>query len=249
MPWPSASSRWASASCSLPLTTRPRNTWSRCGGSLRGARSGRPGPGTPWGRAGGRSAPERRDGPPHTRRRPRRATRPRRAERGRRDLRGRWCRVAGAWRACRGGRDRLRRGRRRAEKVCGAHQHAGAVNELERIVATTRLEVGRRRDVVPLAELERAAAERSHAEVRPLIEALTRPGLSLIAEHKRRSPSAGLIRDGVPLVEVIRSYERAGAAALSILTEEQNFGGSLEDLRSARAASPLPILRKDFIVD
>ena len=123
------------------------------------------------------------------------------------------------------------------------------MNELERIVATTRLEVGRRRDVVPLAELERAAAERSHAEVRPLIEALTRPGLSLIAEHKRRSPSAGLIRDGVPLVEVIRSYERAGAAALSILTEEQNFGGSLEDLRSARAASPLPILRKDFIVD
>ena len=85
--------------------------------------------------------------------------------------------------------------------------------------------------------------------MRPFADALAKPGLSLIAEHKRRSPSAGVIRDGLALEDVVTAYERAGAAALSILTEERSFGGSLDDLRAARAASALPILRKDFIVD
>src|SRR5581483_11574185 len=75
------------------------------------------------------------------------------------------------------------------------------------------------------------------------------PGLSLIAEHKRRSPSAGVIREELSLAEVVGAYERAGARALSILTEPESFGGSLEDLQTARAAATLPILRKDFIVD
>jgi indole-3-glycerol phosphate synthase len=73
--------------------------------------------------------------------------------------------------------------------------------------------------------------------------------VSVIAEHKRRSPSVGVIREGATVADVVTAYERGGAAALSILTEEQNFGGSLDDLRQARAASGLPILRKDFIVD
>jgi indole-3-glycerol phosphate synthase len=122
------------------------------------------------------------------------------------------------------------------------------VNALEPIIASTREEVARRRDRVPDAELERDAALRG-SDLRPFAEALARPGLSLIAEHKRRSPSAGVIREDLGLEEVVGSYELGGAAALSILTEGPSFGGSLDDLRAARAASALPILEKDFIVD
>jgi indole-3-glycerol phosphate synthase len=121
------------------------------------------------------------------------------------------------------------------------------VNVLERIVAGTREDVRRRREEIPLKTLERALAGRG--DDRPFSEALTLPGVSVIAEHKRRSPSAGTIRDGATVAEVVGAYERGGAAALSILTEGRHFGGSLEDLREARAESSLPILRKDFIVD
>jgi indole-3-glycerol phosphate synthase len=118
---------------------------------------------------------------------------------------------------------------------------------LDRIVDATREDVARRREAVPLAELEgRLAAPRDD---RPFREALTRPGVSLIAEHKRRSPSAGEIRAGASVAEVVAAYERGGAAALSILTEGPHFGGSLDDLHAARGASVLPILRKDFVVD
>jgi indole-3-glycerol phosphate synthase len=118
---------------------------------------------------------------------------------------------------------------------------------LDRIVDATREAVARRRETVPLSELEgRLAAPR---EDRPFREALTRPGVSLIAEHKRRSPSAGEIRAGSTVGDVVTAYERGGAVALSILTEGPHFGGSLDDLREARGASVLPILRKDFVVD
>jgi indole-3-glycerol phosphate synthase len=118
---------------------------------------------------------------------------------------------------------------------------------LERIVDSTREDVARRRSAVPLSELERQAS--STREDRPFSEALTRPGISLIAEYKRRSPSAGEIRGDATVTEIVEAYERGGAAALSILTEQRHFGGSLDDLREARAASVLPILRKDFVVD
>ncbi len=126
------------------------------------------------------------------------------------------------------------------------------MNELERIVAATRRELEHRRRAVPDAELERAAREAQTErppDGRRFAEALRGPRLSLIAEHKRRSPSAGAIRDGVALERVLGAYERGGAAALSILTEGPSFGGSLEDLRAARACSGLPILRKDFVVE
>jgi indole-3-glycerol phosphate synthase len=124
------------------------------------------------------------------------------------------------------------------------------VNALEPIVTATREEVERRRLTVPLAELERAASERAASDpVRPFAEALAAPGLSLIAEHKRRSPSAGVIRADLQLRDVVGAYERGGATALSVLTEGPSFGGSLDDLRAARTASRLPILRKDFVVD
>jgi indole-3-glycerol phosphate synthase len=123
------------------------------------------------------------------------------------------------------------------------------MNRLEPILAGTREAVARRREAVPLAELDRVGAQRvADGDLRPFLGALAPPGLSVIAEHKRRSPSAGLIREGVSLEQVVGCYERAGAAALSVLTEGPSFGGSLEDLRAARAASSLPILRKDFVV-
>ena len=121
------------------------------------------------------------------------------------------------------------------------------MNVLDRIVDDTRDEVARRRENVPLARLEAAIGQRP--EGRPFQEALGRPGISLIAEHKRRSPSAGLIREGSSVTEVVQAYERGCAAALSILTEPFHFGGSLEDLREAISATELPVLRKDFIVD
>ncbi len=104
---------------------------------------------------------------------------------------------------------------------------------------------------MPEAELERAVAARAAArDFRPFAVALaTGESLSLIAEHKRRSPSAGVIRDDLDLTDVVGAYERGGASALSILTETDNFGGSLDDLRAARATASLPILRKDFVVD
>ena len=118
---------------------------------------------------------------------------------------------------------------------------------LEQLLHATRERLEGRKRERPLAELERAAAARG--EGRPFNEALSHPGTSLIAEHKRRSPSAGAIREGEGLVDIVCAYERGGAAALSVLTEEDHFGGSLADLRDAREVSSLPILRKDFTID
>jgi len=118
---------------------------------------------------------------------------------------------------------------------------------LDRIVESTREAVERRREEHPLAELEAAVGRR--AEPRPFNEALVLPGISIIAEHKRRSPSAGTIRDDLSLTDIVLAYERGCASAISVLTEEENFGGSLADLREAREVSELPMLRKDFIVD
>ncbi len=118
---------------------------------------------------------------------------------------------------------------------------------LDRIVAHAREDVRRRREEIPLATLENELASRG--KDRPFSEALTLPGVAVIAEHKRRSPSAGIIREGATVTEVVCAYERGGASALSVLTEPHHFGGSLADLREARAACSLPILRKDFIVD
>jgi indole-3-glycerol phosphate synthase len=116
------------------------------------------------------------------------------------------------------------------------------------IVRSVRDDVERRKSEVPVAELERMMSTRP--DFRPFSEALARPGISLVAEYKRRSPAAGdLPRGADPVQDVVRAYERGGAAALSILTDGRHFGGSLDDLRAARAASDLPILRKDFTID
>src|SRR5512132_2845513 len=118
---------------------------------------------------------------------------------------------------------------------------------IEELVQVAWADLERRRAEVPLDELQRLLSDRP--EQRPFGEALVRPGLSLIAEFKRRSPSAGEIRAGVDPAEVALAYEEGGAAALAVLTDDRHFGGSLEDLREVRAVSALPILQKDFIVD
>ena len=123
------------------------------------------------------------------------------------------------------------------------------MNSLDPIVAATREEVRRRKLQITEVQLERAASQRASGDRRSLLDAIAAPGVSVIAEHKRRSPSAGLIRGELALEDVVCAYERGGASALSILTEGPSFGGSLEDLRAARAAAALPILRKDFIVE
>ncbi len=118
---------------------------------------------------------------------------------------------------------------------------------IEELVGSARAGAERRRAEVPLEDLEGQLADRP--EQRPFGEALVRPGLSLIAEFKRRSPSAGEIRAGATPAEIARGYEDGGAAALSVLTDAPHFGGSLEDLRDARAACALPVLQKDFTVE
>src|SRR3954452_15890135 len=105
---------------------------------------------------------------------------------------------------------------------------------LEQIVDATRDALRRRQSERSLSDL--AAEIETGREGRPFAEALSRPRTSVIAEHKRRSPSAGTILDGASCADIVVAYDRGGAAAISILTEEEHFGGSLADLREARAA-------------
>ncbi len=123
------------------------------------------------------------------------------------------------------------------------------MNELERIVARTREELVKREaardfDTVHESALRRLAVD----PPRGFAAALRAPGLSVIAEHKRRSPSAGVIREDLELEDVVGAYERGGARAVSVLTEQVGFGGTLDDLERARRATSLPLLRKDFVV-
>ncbi|HLM02060.1 MAG TPA: indole-3-glycerol phosphate synthase TrpC [Pyrinomonadaceae bacterium] len=93
-------------------------------------------------------------------------------------------------------------------------------------------------------------AGREKARPYRLREALqNRNRLNIIAEIKRASPSKGVINDKIDAAEIARNYERGGACAISVLTEEDKFQGSLADLKTARAAVSLPLLRKDFIFD
>ena len=122
---------------------------------------------------------------------------------------------------------------------------------LEEIVAHKRIEVAAQKEQMPPRELY-AEVERMMADgvtKRSLSQALATDDYGIIAEFKRKSPSKGWIKeDGKPEV-IPPSYEKAGAAALSILTDEKFFGGSLDFVRKARPLVNLPILRKDFIVD
>ena len=116
---------------------------------------------------------------------------------------------------------------------------------LDRIVATKRDEVRR---AVPRLDEYRDIARQAPAP-RGFAAALRRPGeVRLLAEVKRRSPSAGDIRPGADPVEVARAYVEGGAAALSVLTDREYFGGDLDFLRAVRSAVPVPVIRKDFLI-
>jgi len=98
---------------------------------------------------------------------------------------------------------------------------------------------------------ERALEIRKNAQAHRFLRALESDPqrLIIIAEFKRRSPSVGIIRDDLTVSEIVRCYERGGAAAISVLTDEEYFGGSIADLCTARSVTKLPLLRKDFIID
>ncbi len=122
-------------------------------------------------------------------------------------------------------------------------------NVLEKIVADKQQEVAQRRAQKPLEELKRQAAD--SPAPRNFFAALTRPNgkLRVIAEIKRASPSAGLIRPDFDPVAIARAYADNGAAAISCLTDEKYFQGSLDSLAVVKQAVNLPVLRKDFIID
>jgi len=119
---------------------------------------------------------------------------------------------------------------------------------LDDIVARTRADLPARRAARSLEHL--ASDVSALPPVRSLAAALRRPGqVACIAEFKRRSPSRGWIREEASVADVVPRYVAAGAAALSVLTDEPFFGGRLSDLQAARPLANVPILRKDFIVD
>ena len=120
---------------------------------------------------------------------------------------------------------------------------------LDQIVAATRARLAERKRGTDLRVLERQAQEHVPRGFRAALTRRTAIGPAVIAELKKASPSKGLIRKAFDVKALAQEYSEAGATALSVLTEEQFFQGSLENLRIASASTSLPCLRKDFIVE
>ena len=118
---------------------------------------------------------------------------------------------------------------------------------LEEIIAYKRIEVEMQQQAFPSEILEDHLTDAVPLK-RSMRQALEQSATGIIAEFKRRSPSKGWIKKDAKVEEIIPDYERNGATALSILTDAEFFGGSLRDIREARALTDLPILRKDFII-
>ena len=121
---------------------------------------------------------------------------------------------------------------------------------LSEIIAKKRERVLVEKSVVPIDEMRRLALEvRGNAASHTLTAALSREGINVIAEFKRRSPSKGMLRPDADLRQIVKSYEAGGAAAISVLTEEDYFSGALDDLRQVKELVRLPVLRKDFVFE
>src|SRR5467141_2296153 len=118
---------------------------------------------------------------------------------------------------------------------------------LDQILEARLLEVEHRKKVLPETALKYGV--KAATPLRDFCTAISKPGINILAELKPASPSRGVIRDPFDPVALARSFETAGAAALSVLTEGEFFRGSLKNLRAARKSIQLPVLRKDFIFD
>ena len=118
---------------------------------------------------------------------------------------------------------------------------------LDQILSAKRAEIAAARNLKPQAEVERLAAKRE--DFRGFAESLARPGVRVIAEIKRASPSLGDIRPDLHPGDLALAYQTGGATAISVLTEPEFFKGSAKDLKRAREVVELPVLRKDFILD
>lgn len=120
---------------------------------------------------------------------------------------------------------------------------------LDKIVAARRAAVDHRKRVLPQIALRMAIERGKPQPVRGFRAALAREGVSVIAEVKKASPSRGLLRADYAPDSLARQFESSGAAAISVLTEEEFFQGALEHLKQVRAATSIPVLRKDFLFD
>src|SRR5438046_5093378 len=122
-------------------------------------------------------------------------------------------------------------------------------SRLDQIVAAARRRIGQSRVKADVRLLDRQAEDHIPRGFRRALENKGRSSIAIIAELKKASPSRGLIRADFDPATLARELEQAGAAALSVLTDEEFFQGSLKNLREASAAVAIPCLRKDFIVD
>ncbi|WP_442844777.1 indole-3-glycerol phosphate synthase TrpC [Leeuwenhoekiella sp. H156] len=121
------------------------------------------------------------------------------------------------------------------------------MNILDKIIADKRKEVALRKQLIPVSQLEQSVLfDRKSPS---LAQALRDSDTGIIAEHKRRSPSKQVINHNLNVQDVATGYESAGACGMSVLTDGKYFGGSLDDLLLARAASNFPLLRKEFMID
>lgn len=117
---------------------------------------------------------------------------------------------------------------------------------LDEIVENKFREVSFAQSERPLEVVQALAAQRK--DFRSLAKSLAAPGVQIIAEIKRRSPSKGVLSESIDPKQLAQTYERGGAAALSVLTDLKYFGGTFEDLKQARSVVSIPVLRKEFIV-
>jgi indole-3-glycerol phosphate synthase len=124
------------------------------------------------------------------------------------------------------------------------------MNVLLEIIAKKREQIAAAKEAIPLERMRSLAYDaRRSATPHALLNTLQADGVNIIAEFKRRSPSKGMIRANANLTEIAQSYQAGGAVAVSVLTEEDYFAGSLDDLRKVKATVELPVLRKDFVFE
>jgi len=121
------------------------------------------------------------------------------------------------------------------------------MNILDKITADKRIEVNLRKNLIPTKQLEQSIL--FEREIISLATNLRTSKSGIIAEHKRRSPSKSVINQSLSVQDVAKGYEDAGVCGMSVLTDGKYFGGSLDDLLTARASCSLPLLRKEFIID